>query len=76
MAGVDVDRLDRDSPILLDWSRRWAVQKATFGGELFIAESAADPWGTPHLEFFQHDRTSGQPKGIVALNLGTSHDYK
>jgi len=70
MAGVDIDRLDHDAPVLLDWSRRRAAQKATFGGELFIADSAADPWGTPYLEFFQRDRNSGAPKGIVALNLG------
>ncbi len=56
-------------PVLLDWSRRRATQKALFGGKL-VAESAADPWGTPYLEFFQRDRNSGDPKGIVAINLG------
>lgn len=70
MAGVDFDLLDQQAPVLLDWSGRRAAQKAAFGGEFFIAESAADPWGTPYLEFFQRDRDSGQPKGIVALNLG------
>ena len=70
MAGVDFTRLDQDAPVLLDWTRRRAGQKATFGGELFISESSADPWGTPYLEFFQRDRTSGQPKGLIALTLG------
>jgi len=70
MAGVDFDLLDQQTPILLDWSKRRSLQKAAFGGELFIAESAADPWGTPYLEFFQRDKDSGQPKGIVALNVG------
>jgi hypothetical protein len=70
MAGVDFDRLEQLEPVLLDWSNRRAAQKAKFGGELFIAESAADVWGTPYLEFFQHDRTTGQPKGIVAIDLG------
>ena len=46
-----------------------AAQKARFGGEFFIAESAADPHGTRFLEFFQHTR-DGTPKGIVALTLG------
>ena len=68
MAGVDVDLLDAHAPILLDWSRRQATQKALFGGEL-VAESAADPWGTPYLEFFRRDRDSEDPKGIVAINL-------
>ncbi len=70
MAGLDFDALDSLQPTLLDWSHRRAAQKAMFGGELFIAESAADPWGTPYLEFFQRDRDSGEPKGIVALSLG------
>ena len=70
MAGVDFDALDLHEPVLLDWGGRRAAQKARFRGELFVAESAADPWGTPYLAFFQRDRTSGQPKGIVAINLG------
>jgi hypothetical protein len=70
MAGVDFAILDRCDPTLLDWSNRRAAQKAAFGGVLFIVESAADPWGTPYLEFFQRDRNSGAPKGIVAINLG------
>jgi hypothetical protein len=70
MAGVDFDLLEHLEPVLLDWSNRRAAQKAKFGGELFIAESAADVWGTPYLEFFQHDRATGQPKCIVAIDLG------
>jgi len=69
MTGVDFDLLERLDPVLLDWSNRRAAQKAKFGGELFIAESAADPWGTPYLEFFQHDRSTGEPKGILAIDL-------
>jgi len=42
-----------------------------FGGELFIAELAADPWGATYLEFFQHDRDIGDPKGIVAIDLAS-----
>jgi hypothetical protein len=70
MMGVDFARLDQLDPVLLDWRDRRAAQKAKFEGELFIAESAADPWGTPYLEFFQRDRDTGVPKGIVAIDLG------
>jgi hypothetical protein len=70
MAGVDFDRLEHLNPVLLDWRNRRATQKATFGGELFIAESAANPWGTPYLEFFQHDRDTGEPKGIIVIQTG------
>lgn len=70
MAGVDFDLLADRAPTLLDWRQRRAAQKAMFGGELFLAEAGADPWGTPYLEFFQRDRHSGEPKGILAINVG------
>lgn len=69
LAGVDFALLDRLDPVLLDWRNRRAAQKAKFGGELFIASGAADPWGTTFLDFFQHDRQTGDSKGIVALDL-------
>ena len=69
MATVDFDLLDRVDPVLLDWSGRRAAQKGRFGGELFIAESAADPWGTTYLDFFQNNRNTGEPKGILAIDL-------
>lgn len=70
LAGVDFDLLEQLAPVLLEWRDRRAAQKARFGGELFIAESAADPWGTTYLEFFQRDRTIGEPKGILAIDVG------
>ena len=70
MAGVDFELLEQLDPILLDWRNRRSAQKAKFGGELFIAESAADPWGTAYLEFLQRDRDTGAAKGIVAIDLG------
>jgi Family of unknown function (DUF6932) len=66
-AGVDPGALD---PVLLDFSRRRAVQKATFGGEFFVANRAAAPAGTRFVDFFQLDKTTGQAKGIVAIDLG------
>ena len=64
--GVDPDLLD---PVLLDFSDRRAAQKARYGGELFPAQVAAEPGGTVFLEYFQRDRQTGEPKGIVALDL-------
>lgn len=64
--GVDPGLLD---PILLEFRDRRSAQKAAFGGELFVAETAAEPAGTTFLDFFQHDR-EGRPKGIVAIDLG------
>jgi uncharacterized protein DUF6932 len=66
---VDPDLLD---PVLLTVANRREAQKAAFGGELFPAESAADPHGTRFLEYFQQDRLTGERKGIVALDLEES----
>ena len=68
VAGVDPSLLD---PVLLTFDNRRAAQKAKYGGELFLAEAAADPLGTRFLEFFQRDKYTGEPKGIVAIDPGT-----
>ena len=67
--GVDPDHLD---PVLLDFSDRRAAQKAKYGGEFFPAEVAAEPGGTRFLDYFQHDRATGEPKGIIAIDLEAS----
>jgi hypothetical protein len=56
-------------PVLLDFRDRRAAQKAKFGGELFPSRFGAEPGGTTFLEFFQLDRLTQQPKGIVAIDL-------
>lgn len=66
VAGVQGRLLD---PILLLFADGRAAQKAAYGGEFFIAESAADPHGTRYLAFFQQTR-DGTPKGIVAVTIG------
>ncbi len=67
VAGVDPSLLE---PVLLDFTNRRAAQKARYGGELFLAETAADPFGTRFVEFFQRDKQTGDPKGIIAIDLG------
>ena len=66
-AGMDFDMLD---PVLLTFDADRAAQKAKFGGELFPASVSAGPGGSIFLEFFQVDKDTGQPKGIIALDLG------
>ena len=63
--GVDADKLDT---VLLEFANRRAAQKAKYYGELFLANTAADPSGTRFIDFFQFDK-DGQPKGIIALDL-------
>lgn len=64
--GVDPDWLD---PVLLNFSNSRAAQKAKYGGELFPAEMIEAGSGKPFVEFFQIDKNTGKPKGIVGLRL-------
>ncbi len=64
--GVVADRLD---PELLDFTDKCAAQKARYGGELYPADWAAEPGGMRLLDYFQRDRITKQPKGIIAVDL-------
>lgn len=66
VTGVDADELD---PVLLEFDDGRAAQKARFGGELFPAQFPADWSGTTYLQFFQTDRDTGAPKGIIGIDL-------
>jgi hypothetical protein len=63
--GVNPTLLD---PVLLDFRNSRAAQKAKYGGELFLAAQIADLAGTTFLDFFQVDKQTGEPKGIVRLD--------
>jgi len=65
--GVDLARLD---PVLMTFANRRAAQKRKYGGELFPADWPADAHGTSFLLFFQRDRATRRPKGIIAIDLG------
>ncbi len=66
-AGVDPTALD---PVLLTFDVGRATQKAKYLGELFPASIIADAEGLSFLEFFQTDKETGRPKGIIAMDLG------
>ncbi|MCY3506735.1 MAG: hypothetical protein OXH41_11280 [Chloroflexi bacterium] len=65
--GVDPDVLD---PVLLTFDPGRAAQKAKYLGELFPATAPASQTGLSFFEFFQTDKESGEPKGIIAIDLG------
>jgi hypothetical protein len=65
--GVDETRLD---PLFLDFSQGRAAQKLRYGGEWFIAGTLATRSGRRYPEFFQRDKHTGAPKGILVLQLG------
>lgn len=64
--GVDPTRLD---PAFLVFDHGRAAQKAKFSGEFFPANLPEGASGKTFLEFFQTDRHTGGPKGIVAIDL-------
>lgn len=66
ISGVDPSKLD---PVLLDFSNGRASQKAKYFGELFPAETPEGITGRTFLEFFQIDKQTGHPKGIVGIDL-------
>ncbi|HJQ32857.1 MAG TPA: hypothetical protein VJ866_11785 [Pyrinomonadaceae bacterium] len=64
--GVDADALD---PVFFDFSDGRAAQKARFGAEFFPAQVPEGVTGRAFLDFFQVDRQTGEPKGIIKLEL-------
>jgi len=64
--GVDPDLLD---PVLLTFDDGRMTQKSKYLGELFPAQLGEGGSGTTFLEFFQTDKESGEPKGILAIDL-------
>lgn len=64
--GVNAALLD---PVLLNFDNQRLLQKIVFFGELFPSHWPANQGGQRFLEFFQSDKTTGSPKGIILLNL-------
>lgn len=65
LRGVNVTALD---PVLLDFDNGRAAQKRRFMGEFFPAQIPEGISGKTFLDFFQTDKNSGNPKGIVAID--------
>ena len=65
--GVDSSLLD---PVLLDFGPGRAAQKVKYHGELFVTNAPASGAGSTFLDFFQRDKATGDPKGILAIDLG------
>ncbi len=61
--GVDPTALD---PVLLDFDNKRAAQKAKYFGEMFLVQLPHQPGLLP---FFQKEKTTDLPKGIIRLTL-------
>jgi Family of unknown function (DUF6932) len=65
--GVDLELLD---PELLDFQHGRAAQKLRYGGELLPIHSRRMTGKSSLLTFFQTNRETGAPKGILAIDIG------
>lgn len=66
--GIDFALLD---PVLLEFADKRAAQKRKYLGEMFPALSPNGASGT-FLDFFQIEKFSGAPKGILRITLAAS----
>jgi hypothetical protein len=66
IAGVDVTKLDA---VFKDFSNLRAAQKAKYFGEFFPAQLVNRPTSRTFLQFFQIDKLTGDPKGIIGIYL-------
>lgn len=64
--GVDADALD---PVFFEFDNGRAAQKARFGAEFFPAQVPEGITGRAFLDFFQVDKQTGEPKGIIEIEL-------
>jgi hypothetical protein len=63
------------NPALLDFSSKGReVMKKKYKGDLFPAEIPEGASGKLFLDFFQTDKTTGEIKGIIALQIGDFND--
>lgn len=66
--GVDLEGLQAVEPFfLLNFPTDHEVLKIKFGGEFFPVQMTEGRSGRPFLDFFQIDKETGGPKGIVSL---------
>jgi len=63
---VDDEALD---PVFWDFSQGRAAQKRRFLGELLPAQLPEGATGRAFVEFFQVNKLTGAPKGILAIRL-------
>ena len=70
--GVIPEKLNQ---ALLDFSPRGRnTMKEKYKGDLFPAEIPEGTSGRLFLDFFQTDKITGEPKGIIALDIGGFDD--
>lgn len=51
-----------------------AIHATRYRGDIFPAEVPEGRSGKLFIEFFMTDKNTGNPKGIVSINIGDDHD--
>jgi hypothetical protein len=70
--GVIPEKLNQ---VLLDFSAKGRdIMKKKYKGDLFPAEIPEGTSGKLFLDFFQTDKITGKPKGIIVLDIGGFDD--
>ncbi|MBK5291448.1 MAG: hypothetical protein JJE04_07225 [Acidobacteriia bacterium] len=69
LQNVDDAQLD---PVFWDFSQGRVAQKRRFLSEFFPAQPPEGATGRAFVNFFQVNKLTGEPKGIVAIKLGGS----
>jgi hypothetical protein len=69
MDGVRLADLHKAEPSLFDFSDRRRAQKMRFRGEFFPADLTESGSGKTFLQFFQTDPNTGNPKGVLELEI-------
>ncbi|MBL8230234.1 MAG: hypothetical protein JNL98_17220 [Bryobacterales bacterium] len=67
----DIQNVDEDAvaPVFWDFTQDRAAQNRRFLGEFFPAQLPEGATGRAFVEFFQVNKLTGGPKGIVAIRL-------
>jgi hypothetical protein len=70
----DVQNVDEDQfdPVFWDFARGREAQKRRFLGEFFPAQLPEGASGRAFVDFFQVNKRTGAPKGILAVRLAGS----
>ena len=68
ISGIDLNLLLTIEPVFFDFHNGRAAQRARFGGEFLPASTVEAASMLTFLEFFQADKQTGEPKGLLVID--------
>jgi len=67
--GIDYNMVEVVMPILFDFANKRANQQLRYKCDIFPAHFIAEVQGTLYIDFFQKDKSTNNPKGIIKINI-------